>query len=713
MAHSQSALLPRDFNLNTPTTIERKTSYIVAESHNYSAYQDRENIQIDELSHGFGSAFDNDVTVSPIKISSRPDMSVKRSKMRSPSKSPRKEVVSRKGSVEHAITPLTEEALRENEGLTKAIQILEDDRNESTDHNAENDTASTIEPHQGYPGMDETDFTTFSAVPNTDMTLFAQLGHSPTKTISSSPTKFSNQPRYPDNEAATPQKIGSSTPVSATTRHFDDGSPSPTPRRKQKNSEDDTTNLILDFTEQFNAFSQSSNRSPSRSGRLSPKKSQTQPDLASYISGRRTPSPNKRPTTPSGPRHYANLLDFDLPPAPTPRSIPSITARELESLKSSFLSQISSLRATLSGKEAEVNSLKDAVGDAERRVGEALEKIREESGTKESLQAEKLDWERRDKEMQTVLRNVKEVNIQADRERDNLQQKFDESDRKREEAEAKLIEAQSKIAGLESGSSFLASENGNETPMQTNANGNVEAAVEKVAKELHSLYRQKHEAKVSALKDSYRARWERKVHELESKIEDFSRKNEELRLGRDATMSGVLPGTLPVGQNSDGHAHPHHQDRAAEDQRFQEIQAKLASVEDELSNTKHRNDSLLIQLEKERLEMADLVAATEEMMQLSLHAPSSSVVAAVDIRHAASNSGSGSPKASTFRAPGLGPKPPGLGTGESRIGRMGGVGKGGVGLSGGSGGVGVVGGGPRSGIMGNIERMGRGRAGDL
>ena len=48
--------------------------------------------------------------------------------------------------------------------------------------------------------------------------------------------------------------------------------------------------------------------------------------------------------------------------------MPSITPRELESLKSNFLSEISSLKASLSGKEAEVQSLKTAVGDAEKRV---------------------------------------------------------------------------------------------------------------------------------------------------------------------------------------------------------------------------------------------------------------------------------------------------------------------------------------------------------
>jgi hypothetical protein len=51
------------------------------------------------------------------------------------------------------------------------------------------------------------------------------------------------------------------------------------------------------------------------------------------------------------------------------------------------MSEISSLKATLSGKEAEVASLKTAVGDAERRVGEAWEEVRNEVARKEELRS--------------------------------------------------------------------------------------------------------------------------------------------------------------------------------------------------------------------------------------------------------------------------------------------------------------------------------------
>lgn len=680
MAQPSMPLSSRDINCITPVKIEGKTGYKFVVAQTYSIAQDAENphsLPIDKLDDRSSSSFDMDISTSPPKPNIQHYPSPAQSSSKSPLKSPRKQHSHSEIPPETSI-PLTEYALRENEGLTRAIHMLECERSESIEHDADDDTTSTVEGPQGYPGMDDTDFTAFSAVPNADVTLFAQTERSPDRSTFDSPAKSADRTQDPDH-LSTPQRTGNFSLITPEQDSFDECSPSPTPRRKKSSHEGDT-NLILDFTEQFSAFAQSSYRSPNRSNRSSPKKSQTHPNLASYISGCRTPSPNKRQTMLSETRHHPNLLDFDLPPAPTPRSIPSITARELESLKSSFLSQVSSLRATLSGKEAEVSSLKDAVTDAERRVGEALEEIREERGRKESLQAEKLDWESRDKEMQNVLRNVKEVNIETNRERDQLQQKLDESERRREEAEARTIEAHSKIAGLKASAPTAA--NRDETPNGNNAFSSIDAAVNKVARDLHEAYRRKHEEKVAAVKNSYRARWEHRVHELEIRIEDLGRENEELRLGRDATMSSVFAGNLPISLEK---GEDQIKQNTAETQRIQEAEARLLALEAELSTTKHENTNLLTQLEKERLEMADLVAATEEMMQLSLHPfppleASQPAFNTVNLRGSTSRS-----LKATVSAPG-----------ESRIGRMAGGGRG-FGLDGGS----------RSGIMGNIERMGR------
>ena len=663
MVSSTSPLSSRDLNRGIPTTVERRTSYKLSETH------DEENlIQTDDRTPASSVA---DTTSSPIKI-----------------RSPREQSSPRNEDVKSRSISLTEDALRENEGLTRTLQILEDQCTGPFQDNVESETMSTNGLSPGYAGMDDTGFTTFSAVPNTDMTLFAQMRASPTINVLSSPTKTSKK-SHSDEESSTPTHTGCVTPTSTRGHHFDDCSPSPTPRHL-KSGHEDTTNLILDFTEQFSAFAPSLNLSSSHKNRPSPKKFYTQPDLASYASDRRTPSPNKRgyrPTTPKE-RQFKSLLDFDLTPAPTPQSVPSITARELESLKSSFLSQISSLRATLSGKEAEVNSLKDAVTDAERRVGEALEQIREERGTKENLQAEKLEWEKRDKEIQSALRDVKEEITRGEQERDQMQQslheRLDESERKCEEAENKVIEMQSKIAGL-------------------GAQSGVEAAVDKVAKELFGLYKTKHEVKVAALKESYKARWERKISDLEARMDQVSRENEYLRLARDATVSGVVPDFLPTDALSETAVSQEQldQERALQTQRIEDQANILAGVQKEMERINHDNAKLAAQLEKERLEMADLVAATEEMMQLSLQNPAanetaaeSSVTCSIEnLRGSISRSTSGLKAPSSCTGPG---------PGKSRIGRMGGAGE--IKGRGGSGGAGLS-----SGIMGSIERMGRGR----
>ena len=254
------------------------------------------------------------------------------------------------------------------------------------------------------------------------MTMFAKIGHSPTK------------------YGPTPRRSQMNTPATAR-RPLQDRSPSPTPRGNRYGaSRDDgnTTNLILDFTDQISGFSGRLNHSPAKLARQSPYKSSMAPNIHGGLT---TPASNR----------MSNLLDFDIPPAPTPRSMPSITPRELESLKSSFLSEISSLKASLSGKEAEVQSLKTAVGDAEKRVGESMEQVREERNLKGQLAAEKEEWEKRGREMESVLRNVKEEIVHGEREREDLEGRLEESERRREAAEMMAQEAESKMAGMKAG----------------------------------------------------------------------------------------------------------------------------------------------------------------------------------------------------------------------------------------------------------------------
>lgn len=347
--------------------------------------------------------------------------------------------------------------------------------------------ASRVEADEEPSGPDDTmvsTFSTFSAVPN--LTMFARLGQSPTKLASLGLTPTANR----------------------------DGSPLRSPLRSAPPSDaGNTTNLLMDFTEQ----TRFPHKSPAKRGN------------ASTVHG----------VTPN--RQLASLIDFDIPPMPTPRSVPTITPRELESLKSGFLSEVSSLKASLSGKEAEVHSLKTAVGDAEKRVGESLEQLREARTLREQLAVEKENWESRGREMESLLRKVREEIVMGQREREELEHKLEESERRREAAEILHQEAESKMAGMRAGK-----DNGGDkasSPNKAKSSGaDVEVAVERVARELHALYKSKHETKVAALKKSYEGRWEKKVRHLEARISELSDDNDTLRAGRDSTMAKVEPG---------------------------------------------------------------------------------------------------------------------------------------------------------------------------
>lgn len=694
MAQPMSPLTPRSVNRNPPSTTQRNSAYKSQEKQTL-AHEDTENMP----------------PSSPNGPPSSPFVENVESPLTKASQTPSKPQLTETGpSKDYQPIELTEDALRENEGLTRAVQGLEDneameDDNVKTDgvYGNEDETVSNVGGAFGYNGMDDTAFSAFSAVPNPDMTRFARLGQSPTKSTFGSPTKL-------QHEEPTPRPTDRNTP--SRNKCYDDNYSSPTPRRHQREKSshvDDTTNLLVDFTGNFSAMAPLSQRSPTRNGRMSPPRKYHN-DLASYASGRRTPSPAKYalpPDTPSESRHLTNLLDFDLPPAPTPRSIPSISARELESMKSAFQSQISSLKAELSGKEAEVNSLKNAMDNAERRVGEAQEQVREERGAKEGLQAEKTEWEKREQEMKDVLRSVKEEIVHSDREKDQLLQRATDAEYKREEAETKAMEAESKVAGLQAGatSGSTATDLGS-----TNTSSEVEAAVTKVAKELHGLYKSKHEAKVTALKKSYSDRWEKKMRGLQSKIDELGKENEDLRVGRDATMTGVDPGKILAGAEQE--SEEHRKEREMLQQRCEAQTSKLQSVELELTTlkcdlalSKDTNTSLQFQLELSRTETADLIAATEELMALSQSAMSSSEsqqqAAQQDIRSTLSRSTSGT----GLKAPGFGGY-----SGESRIGGIrpptGGYSSGygsGYGKERSGSGTGV-----KSGLLGNIERMGRG-----
>lgn len=557
------------------------------------------------------------------------------------------------------------------------------------------DTNDAMTDEESHDPMDDTCFSTFSAVPNVDMTAFANLpGGSPFKSPRPLPD-FPVEPEHRREGMESPKRsprknalIDMSSPV---------GSPTPRKRDRDGQSTNGTPNL-LDLTDQIGLFPRRQRFSIQQHERYTP--------------SRRSPLKNPRESMRSPAK--MSLLDFDIPAAPTPRSLPTITPRELESLKSGFLSEISSLKATLSGKEAEVSSLKKAVSDAERRVGEALEEVRNEAARKEALEIEQAEWERRGREMEDVLRSVKADILEGEQERERLQKKNEEAEKSKEQLESRVVELETQLTSARKSATCDKGASENAAPLSAKTAEEtakeIQDAVEKVARDLHSLYKEKHETKVAALKKSYESRWEKRLREAEKKLKAASDECERVKAERDATsQESARPDASMMARENEEHEAEKHV-----------LEAQIKGLQQEILSLKSDSEQLRIELKAERAEKGDLVALVEEWltMQNQSTQPSQSkndnttpeLVSHEQLRPTddferevphSSSSGLRGPSSGSSSS---------SGHGERKIPKIGAPGARHVrGNSGGKSGIAIFTPG-RSGIMGSIERMGRGGA---
>ncbi|KAI1001001.1 hypothetical protein K3495_g7197 [Podosphaera aphanis] len=466
-----------------------------------------------------------------------------------------------------AQSPSIEDVLRDNEGLTKAIEIME-----ARNSDIEGDLDETLKSVGITPAtynesnIDDTmisTFSNFSAIPET--TTYSKLKHSSPKSVDMDPASTQVTP-----------KSNRSSLYNYT----------------HKNSRDDDNSInLLEMTEPLESFS--GRTSPIRLSRLAAFRS------SRLLNGISTPSSN---------RHIMpSIIDFDIPPAPTPRSLPTITPRELESLKSKLLSEISSLKACLSGKDAEVLSLKDAVADAEKRVGESLEQVREEQNQKEQLASDLEDWEKRGREMEVLLRNFKEKIVQCDQDREELEGRLEECEARRQAAEHMAQEAESKLAAMKTGKPSPEPESKSDGALLCTKSNDL--AVEQMTREihekinldLHALYKEKHETKVAALKKSYERRWDKNASELEKKIEDLTKENIELKSASNRDT-----------ESNSGQA----ASEAAQNSKLQALETKVESLTQNIMSIQNDNSELQKLLDAERSEKGKLVQTVEEMIPL-------------------------------------------------------------------------------------------------
>ncbi|EUC50267.1 hypothetical protein COCMIDRAFT_990 [Bipolaris oryzae ATCC 44560] len=522
-----------------------------------------------------------------------------------------------------ASSPLKARVLRDNEGLTAAMNFIETHKENTGSvkrqsyHHAEIELDSVLDNTDMHPDgleatsldIDDTCFSTFSEMPGIDMTKFAALRKSPVKD---------------DALDATPRPRAQMTP---STVRRSDKTPSPTPRCTYKDN--DTTNLLLDFTAQIESFSSSRNSSSGR-GQTSPSKSSKEPTLRSYYQSQRSPAKggSNVPATPNQSRQMLNLLDFELPPPPTPRSLPTVTIRELESVKSQFQSQISSLTASLSGKEAEIEALSRAISDAERRVGEAQETVREERSAREYAETQMVDWKSKGEEVQRLLQDVQSEMARNDAEREELFARLAEAEKRAEEAESRSAELETKVIEAESKNvdmtTFISNDEAGDKKIYSELECQAAIAdkVNEVARDLHTAYKAKHEKKIKALKDNYQRKADERCKELKLQIVGLERQVEEAEKKRGDTLSKTASGQKDGDENQG--ASPSRPTRNAEDAQMLEAQraeienlkAKLAGLQSELKSLRKSHDALVEDLEAERIEKGELVAAAEQMLSM-------------------------------------------------------------------------------------------------
>jgi hypothetical protein len=598
---------------------------------------------------------------------------------------------------------------------TIANSMMEDRRNEGmSTFLPEDDNAGANENSalgDDYPdSMDETGLSNFSVLP--DMTSFAKLrADSPLKSMRGSIGHGQSQRNDMYRQSAGPSTPGTARrSYNRASAHLDTGSPagSPTPRHRPSRDLENSRAApnLLDFGDSVNFFP---HQSVQQGGRYSP--------------SRRSPMRPMRQSIRS-PSKFSSLLDLDyeMAPAPTPRSLPSITPRELESLKSGFLSEISSLKATLSGKDAEVASLKTAISDAERRVGEALEEVRNEAGRREALEMEQAEWDRRGNEMESVLRSVRSDLVEGERERERLTRRADEADKGKEQLEGRIVELESQLSAARSAVSSGSNTTSSSRQVSQSAEATareVQDAVEKVARELHTLYKGKHETKVAALKKSYESRWEKRLREVEKKLAAANEEQNRLR------------GELDTAQNDnmvDANASMIAREFEEYDAEKRVFEAQIEGLRHEIASLKEDSERLRSDLESERAEKGELVAAVDEWLAIQQaqtqpeppqhreeiretreHSVSSAggyghgeeYLSSTEIHPAADNT-----RRSVSRSGSSGIRPPVTGEKRSRFGAPAGAGHS-RGNSGGKSGIAMYTPG-RGGIMSSIERMGRG-----
>ena len=313
-------------------------------------------------------------------------------------------------------------------------------------------------------------------------------------------------------------------------------------------------------------------------------------------------SPSKFALPPATPteKKFFNLLDFSPGPLASPRSVPSITPREVDQLKASFASQLSQLRAELNGREAEIIGLRDALRQSEVRYAEANNGMKQQE---DEFEEERNNWQNTKIELRQLFeaeRIEKETLVHEMEKRENelrmLRERAEDALKELADAKRRVTHAEDEAvrAKKEAETAWKHAEktqpSGSAAPSSPGS-ANPQAEVEKVARELHSLYKAKHETKVTALKKSYEARWEKKVLVLQTELDTQKKRCEELEAQIQKNEEETTAGIKFSASNSE----------------------ELAGLRDAVKRLEG-------EIKAERREKGELVGAVEELLSIQASA---------------------------------------------------------------------------------------------
>lgn len=275
-----------------------------------------------------------------------------------------------------------------------------------------------------------------------------------------------------------------------------------------------------------------------------------------------------------------------------------------------------------------------AVSDAERRVGESHETLREERSAREYAESQMADWKTKGEEVQKLLQDVQSELARNDTEREQLLARLNEAEKRAEEAETRSSDLETKLIEAESKNVDMTTlvnpdEDGRKIYSEAECQTAIGEKVNEVARDLHSAYKAKHEKKIKALKDNYQKKADERCKELRVQIIRLERQVEEAEKKRDDTFSKVIPSDLSsktdggkcgkCGKDASTTPTSNPEDfklLEAQKSELENLKAKLAGLQSELQSLRKSHDSLLQDLEAERVEKGELVAAAEQMLAL-------------------------------------------------------------------------------------------------